>query len=139
MTRFTSLIGSRLQELRSLLQHSITIAYLKMKPKDAVVTFGETLNELKVPIYSIGMVLSFAFIANYSGMSSTLALALAHTGSGIYVLLAFLGLVGRIPHGFRYLCQCTVCSTSGYYSSANWCARSFTGGSQYQWWCDLVR
>ncbi|WP_256061297.1 L-lactate permease, partial [Klebsiella pneumoniae] len=31
-------------------------------------------------IYSIGMVLAFAFISNYSGLSSTLALALAHTG-----------------------------------------------------------
>ena len=72
----------------------ITIAYLKMKPKDAVVTFGETLNELKVPIYSIGMVLSFAFIANYSGMSSTLALALAHTGSAFTFFSPFLGWLG---------------------------------------------
>src|SRR5690606_8692714 len=58
----------------------ITIIFLKMKPKEAVVTFGETLNELQIPIYSIGMVLAFAFIANYSGMSATLALALAHSG-----------------------------------------------------------
>ncbi|WP_335954641.1 lactate permease LctP family transporter, partial [Acinetobacter guillouiae] len=58
----------------------ITIIFLKMKPKEAVVTFAETINELKIPIYSIGMVLAFAFIANYSGMSATLALALAHTG-----------------------------------------------------------
>lgn len=72
----------------------ITIVYLKMKPKDAVVTFGETLNELKVPIYSIGMVLSFAFIANYSGMSSTLALALAHTGSAFTFFSPFLGWLG---------------------------------------------
>ena len=43
----------------------ITIIFLKMKPKDAIVTFGETINELKIPIYSIGMVLAFAFIANY--------------------------------------------------------------------------
>lgn len=72
----------------------ITIVYLKMKPKDAVVTFGETLNELKVPIYSIGMVLSFAFIANYSGMSSTLALTLAHTGSAFTFFSPFLGWLG---------------------------------------------
>ncbi len=58
----------------------ITIIYLKMKPKEAVKAFTETVGELKTPIYSIGMVLSFAFIANYSGMSATLALALAHTG-----------------------------------------------------------
>ncbi|OTG61064.1 L-lactate permease [Acinetobacter sp. ANC 4204] len=72
----------------------ITIAFLKMKPKDAVVTFGETLNELKIPIYSIGMVLSFAFVANYSGMSSTLALALAHTGSAFTFFSPFLGWLG---------------------------------------------
>ena len=72
----------------------ITILFLKMKPKDAVTAFGETLNELKVPIYSIGMVLSFAFIANYSGMSATLALALAHTGSAFTFFSPFLGWIG---------------------------------------------
>ncbi len=72
----------------------ITIVYLKMKPKDAVVTFCETVNELKTPIYSIGMVLAFAFIANYSGLSATLALALAHTGQAFTFFSPFLGWVG---------------------------------------------
>lgn len=72
----------------------ITIIFLKMKPKDAVVTFGETINELKIPIYSIGMVLAFAFIANYSGMSATLALALAHTGQAFTFFSPFLGWLG---------------------------------------------
>ena len=72
----------------------ITIIFLKMKPKQAIVTFGETLNELKVPIYSIGMVLAFAFIANYSGMSATLALALAHTGDAFTFFSPFLGWLG---------------------------------------------
>lgn len=72
----------------------ITIIFLKMKPKQAIVTFGETLNELKVPIYSIGMVLAFAFIANYSGMSATLALALAHTGNAFTFFSPFLGWLG---------------------------------------------
>lgn len=72
----------------------ITIIFLKMKPKAAVITFGETLNELKVPIYSIGMVLAFAFIANYSGMSATLALALAHTGQAFTFFSPFLGWIG---------------------------------------------
>ena len=72
----------------------ITIIYLKMKPKDAIVTFAETVNELKTPIYSIGMVLSFAFIANYSGMSATLALALAHTGQAFTFFSPFLGWLG---------------------------------------------
>ena len=72
----------------------ITIIFLKMKPRDAVTTFGETINELKVPIYSIGMVLAFAFIANYSGMSATLALALAHTGQAFTFFSPFLGWIG---------------------------------------------
>lgn len=72
----------------------ITIIFLKMKPKEAVVTFGETINELKIPIYSIGMVLAFAFIANYSGMSATLALALAHTGQAFTFFSPFLGWLG---------------------------------------------
>ena len=37
----------------------------------------ETLKSLLVPIYSIGMVLAFGFLANHSGLSAALALALA--------------------------------------------------------------
>ncbi|MFT4021511.1 MAG: L-lactate permease [Acinetobacter sp.] len=72
----------------------ISIIMLKMRPVDAVATFGETVKELKTPIYSIGMVLAFAFIANYSGMSATLALALAHTGQAFTFFSPFLGWLG---------------------------------------------
>lgn len=72
----------------------ISMVVLKMKPKDAVKTFGETLNELKLSIFSIGMVLAFAFIANYSGLSATLALALAHTGKAFTFFSPFLGWLG---------------------------------------------
>jgi L-lactate permease len=72
----------------------ISVIFLKMNAKQAVVTFGETLNELKVPIYSIGMVLAFAFIANYSGLSATLALALSHTGHAFTFFSPFLGWLG---------------------------------------------
>ncbi|TCM66596.1 L-lactate permease [Acinetobacter calcoaceticus] len=72
----------------------ISIIFLKMKPRDAVSTFTETVIELKTPIYSIGMVLAFAFIANYSGMSATLALALAHTGKAFTFFSPFLGWLG---------------------------------------------
>ncbi|MGQ7185564.1 L-lactate permease, partial [Escherichia sp. HC-CC] len=40
----------------------LSIVWLKMKPSDAISTFGSTLKELALPIYSIGMVLAFAFI-----------------------------------------------------------------------------
>lgn len=72
----------------------ISIILLKMRPSEAVKTFGETLKELKTPIYSIGMVLAFAFIANYSGLSATLALALAHTGKAFTFFSPFLGWLG---------------------------------------------
>ena len=72
----------------------ITIAYLKMKPAHALRTLGETFRELALPIYSIGMVLAFAFIANYSGLSATLALALAHTGKAFTFFSPFLGWIG---------------------------------------------
>ncbi len=60
----------------------------------AISTFGSTLKELALPIYSIGMVLAFAFISNYSGLSSTLALALAHTGHAFTFFSPFLGWLG---------------------------------------------
>ncbi|MBZ4226212.1 L-lactate permease [Bacillus wiedmannii] len=72
----------------------ISIFILKMSAKDAVVTFKETLHELKMPILSIGFVLGFAFIANYSGLSSTLALALAGTGGLFPFFSPFLGWIG---------------------------------------------
>lgn len=67
----------------------LSIVWLKMKPSDAISTFGSTLKELALPIYSIGMVLAFAFISNYSGLSSTLALA--HTGHAFTFFSPFLG------------------------------------------------
>ncbi|PFD44833.1 L-lactate permease [Bacillus cereus] len=72
----------------------ISTFILKMSAKDAVATFKETLNELKMPILSIGFVLGFAFIANYSGLSSTLALALAGTGGLFPFFSPFLGWIG---------------------------------------------
>ncbi|MDC2943870.1 L-lactate permease [Bacillus thuringiensis] len=72
----------------------ISMLILKMSVKDAAVTFKETLSELKMPILSIGFVLGFAFIANYSGLSSTLALALAGTGGLFPFFSPFLGWMG---------------------------------------------
>jgi L-lactate permease len=72
----------------------LTIAFTRLSPAKAVATLGETFRELAVPIYSIGMVLAFAFIANYSGLSATLALALAHTGHAFTFFSPFLGWIG---------------------------------------------
>lgn len=58
----------------------ITLFVFRLNLGVATKTFTETLVELKWAILSIGMVLGFAFVMNYSGMSSTMALVLANTG-----------------------------------------------------------
>ncbi|WP_066568985.1 lactate permease LctP family transporter [Snodgrassella sp. CFCC 13594] len=77
-----------------LLAALVSVWLLKMKPSNAVKTFGETLHELRYPILSIGLVLAFAFVANYSGLSSTLALVLADTGKAFPFFSPFLGWLG---------------------------------------------
>jgi L-lactate transport len=72
----------------------ISLLMLRMKPADAVGAFTGTVAELIRPIYSIGMVLAFAFIANYSGLSATLALLLAGTGVAFTFFSPFLGWLG---------------------------------------------
>ena len=72
----------------------LSVVWLRMKPAAAVQTFAATIKELMLPIYSIGMVLAFAFISNYSGLSSTLALALAHTSHAFTFFSPFLGWLG---------------------------------------------
>ena len=72
----------------------ITIVMLKMKPLEAIKLFGATLKELALPIYSIGMVLAFAYVANYSGLSATLALLLAGAGGAFPFFSPFLGWLG---------------------------------------------
>ena len=77
-----------------LLAAMASILLLRMKPMEAIKTFGSTLNDLKLPIYTIGMVLAFAYIANYSGLSATLALLLAATGLAFPFFSPFLGWIG---------------------------------------------
>ena len=72
----------------------LTIAFTRFSPARALSTLGETFKELAIPIYSIGTVLAFAFVANYSGLSATLALALAHTGKAFTFFSPFLGWIG---------------------------------------------
>jgi L-lactate permease len=72
----------------------LTILLTRLRPGAALGTLGDTFKELAVPIYSIGMVLAFAFIANYSGLSATLALALARTGDAFTFFSPFLGWLG---------------------------------------------
>ncbi|WP_223595106.1 L-lactate permease [Neobacillus bataviensis] len=63
--------------------------------KNWAITFGETLNELKYPVLTIGSVVGFAYVTNASGMSTTLGMSLAKTGSLLFPFFSpFLGWLG---------------------------------------------
>jgi lactate permease len=72
----------------------ITMLILKIKPSIGVKVFGETLKQLVYPIITIGSVLGFAYIANYSGLSFTLGLLFASTGKLFPFLSPVLGWMG---------------------------------------------
>jgi len=93
-----------------LLTALISAVLLRMKPRDALATFGETVAELRRPILSIGLVLAFAFVANYSGMSSTLALLLAGTGAAFPFFSPFLGWLGVFLTGSDTSSNALFCS-----------------------------
>jgi len=77
-----------------LLAALITMALLSIRISDGISVFAETLQELLRPIFSIACVLGFAYLANYSGLSSTLALALASTGKFFPFFSPVLGWLG---------------------------------------------
>ncbi|AZE03000.1 lactate permease LctP family transporter [Pseudomonas chlororaphis] len=72
----------------------ISMLVLKINLKTGLTILKETFYELRWPILSIGMVLAFAFVTNYSGMSSTMALVLAGTGAAFPFFSPFLGWLG---------------------------------------------
>ncbi|MGE7960522.1 lactate permease LctP family transporter [Pseudomonas sp. NPDC089530] len=72
----------------------VSMLVLKIDFKTGLTTLKETFYELRWPILSIGMVLAFAFVTNYSGMSSTMALVLAGTGAAFPFFSPFLGWLG---------------------------------------------
>ncbi len=77
-----------------LLSAIVSMIVLRISAKIGITTFKETVIELRWAIVSIGMVLAFAFVMNYSGMSSTLALVLAGTGAAFPFFSPFLGWLG---------------------------------------------
>ena len=77
-----------------LLTALITIPMLKIKPSDAISAFGETLNEMKMAILTIGLVVGFAFVCTNSGISASLALAFAQTGDAFAFFSPIVGWIG---------------------------------------------
>lgn len=73
----------------------ITKFIVKISWKNWVITFGETVNELKLPILTIVSVVGFAYVTNASGMTTTLGMALAKTGAVLFPFFSpFLGWLG---------------------------------------------
>ena len=58
------------------------------------VAFGKTVAQLRLPIVTIAFILSIATVMNYSGMTSSMALALAATGWLFPFFSAWLGMLG---------------------------------------------
>jgi len=88
----------------------ISMAILKLPLKDGFDTFVKTFAELQRPILSIGIVLAFAFVENFSGMSTTLALLLAGTGAAFPFFSPFLGWIGVFLTGSDTSSNALFCS-----------------------------
>ncbi len=57
-------------------------------------TFVRTVKQLRLPIVTIAFILSISTVMNYSGMTSSMALALARTGVVFPFFAAWLGMIG---------------------------------------------
>lgn len=77
-----------------LLSALISIPLLGLKFKDAIRIFIQTLKQLKFPIITIASILGFASIVNDSGMTITMAKALANTGFLFPFFAPILGWLG---------------------------------------------
>lgn len=88
-----------------------------LKFSDGLKIFGATLKQLMFPIITVASVLGFAYILNDSGITITLAEALANTG----FLFPFFAPAGSVYYRFRYLCKCLVWEASICNCYLHWC------------------
>ncbi|BEH26670.1 lactate permease LctP family transporter [Burkholderia pseudomallei] len=93
-----------------LLSAIVSMAILNVPARTGVRTFFEVLKDLKRPVLSIGLVLVFAFVENYSGMSTTLALLLAGTGAAFPFFSPLLGWIGVFLTGSDTSSNALFCS-----------------------------
>ncbi|WP_017753478.1 L-lactate permease [Calidifontibacillus oryziterrae] len=77
-----------------LLATIVTKFIVKISWSDWTKTLGETLDELKYPITTIAAVVAFAYVTNASGMSTSLGMTLALTGSLFPFFSPLLGWIG---------------------------------------------
>ena len=72
----------------------ISIPLIGISVRESIKIFGATLKQLMFPIITIAAVVGYAFIANYAGMSITMAGALASTGALFPFFSPILGWLG---------------------------------------------
>ncbi len=72
----------------------LSMFVLGISPREGFGVFKETVKDLVKSIVTISLVLGFAFIANYSGVSSTMALAIASSGHWFPFFSPVLGWLG---------------------------------------------
>jgi lactate permease len=72
----------------------VMVAARRLRPVDLFLVYGRTLRQLALPIVTIAFILAIATIMNYSGMTSSMAIALASTGFVFPFVSAFLGALG---------------------------------------------
>jgi lactate permease len=68
--------------------------FLRIPPRGVVKAYVDTLKQLKLAIVTIMSMLALAFLMNYSGMTSTMGLALATTGVAFPFFSAVVGWMG---------------------------------------------
>lgn len=77
-----------------LLSAFVSVLMLGMRLSEGVKLFFETIHSLRFPIITIASVLGFAYIANFSGMSIAMGVALAATGALFPFFSPLLGWLG---------------------------------------------
>jgi lactate permease len=71
-----------------------TALVLRVRPSQLVTAYVDTFKQLKFALVTIAAMLGLAYLMNYSGMTSTLGLALAGTGKAFPFFSAFVGWLG---------------------------------------------
>ena len=81
---------------------------LRVSPRSFAGVYRATFAQLAKPMLTIASMLALAYLMNYSGMTSTLGIALAATGRDVSVLQRDPRLAGRVPDRQRHVGQCAV-------------------------------
>lgn len=77
-----------------LLAAALTILTLRIKFEVAKDSAIEAIKEMTMPIITIGFIVSYAYIAKYSGQAATMGLAFSSTGNAFSLFSPFIGWLG---------------------------------------------